>query len=105
MGRCIPQSQYDRAELLARSHPLGVVAEIMGIGRTTISKMKARNWRATSYDRTRRPVPSTWGIYATSMTINELAAHYRTCPRTTCRWMREKPVRAKFRPGPGGRYA
>jgi hypothetical protein len=100
MGTPIPQSTYDRAELLARSHPLGTVAEIMGVHRSTVSKMKARAWRAVDYKHTRRPIPSTWGLYAPDLTVNQLAAHYRTPPRTICRWMRERPVRARMKPGP-----
>lgn len=103
MGTPIPQSQYDRAELLARSHPIGTVAEIMGVGRSVVSKMKRRNWIATSYDHTRRPVPSDWGILAVEMSTRELAAHYRTTGRVIKRWMQEKPVRGRMKPGPGRR--
>lgn len=93
MGTPIPQSMYDRAELLSRSHPLGTVAEIMRVGRTTISKMKKRGWKAVNYDSLRRPVPSNWGIVAPDHSVNELARIYGTPPRTICRWLREKPVR------------
>lgn len=99
MAKPIPQSQYDRAELLSRAHPLGAVAEIMGIGRSTISKMRKRNWQAVDYSCMRRPIPSDFGIYAPDMSVNELAAHYRTPPRTICRWLREKPVRPLWTKG------
>lgn len=93
MGTPIPQRLYDRAELLARSHPLGTVAEIMRLGRSTISKMKKRGWKAVDYAPLRRPVPNDWGIVAPDHSVNELAAIYRTTPRTISRWLREKPVR------------
>jgi hypothetical protein len=97
MGTPIPQRLYDRAELLARSHPLGTVAEIMGIGRTTVSKMKKRGWKAVDYSSLRRPVPTDWAWRAPDMSVNELAAYYGTCSRTVCRWLREKPVRPLWR--------
>ena len=100
MGVPIPQSQYDRAELLARSHPLGTVADIMGVGRSTVSKMKGRGWKATDYRHTRRPVPSTWGIIAPDLPVNALAAHYGTSHRTIARWLRERPVRGPMKRGP-----
>lgn len=99
----IPQRLYDRAELLARSHPLGVVAELIGKPPSTISKMKRRGWRAVDYSCQLRPIPSDFAIQAAAMTNAELRIHYRAGAQAVRRWLREKPVRAPFKPIPWSR--
>ncbi len=98
--RPIPQSLYNRAEILARSHPLQVVAELIGKPRSTVSLMKKRGWKATQYGK--RPVPTDFAILARHMTFGELVAHYRAGTRTVTRWLREKP-RPRIKPGRGSK--
>ena len=93
----IPQSIYDRARLLATVHPMGVVAEIIGVRRTTLSLMKKRGWKAVDYSAARRPAPNDFAIQARHMTHGELMAHYRAASRTVSRWMREKAPRPKMK--------
>jgi hypothetical protein len=89
----IPQQLYDRAELLARSHPMGAVSLILGVCRPTLSLMKKRGWRAVDYSASRRPVPGDFVIQAKGMTHGELMTHYRAASRTIARWMRERRPR------------
>lgn len=95
----IPQSLCDRAELLARSHPIETVAELIGVHFGTVYRMKHRGWKAADYSCGRRHVPTDFAIQARDMTVRELAAHYRTSPNIVARWFREKPVRPQFKPG------
>ena len=94
----LPQNLYDRAKLLASVHPMGTVAEIIGVGRTTLSLMKKRGWKAVDYSASRRPVPTDFCIQARHMTHGELMAHYGAASRTIARWMREKAPRPKMKP-------
>jgi hypothetical protein len=79
---------------------MGAVAELVGVGRSTLSLMKKRGWRAVDYSASRRRLPNDFAIQARHMTHSELMEHYHAASRTVSRWMREKPVRAKLKPGP-----
>lgn len=92
----IPQSTYDRAELLARSHPLSVVAQLVRVHPSVLSRMKARGWRAVDYSCQRRPPPPDFAIQAQHMTHDELRVHYGASARTVGNWFREKPVRPSW---------
>lgn len=87
--RPIPQSVCDRAELLARSHPLGIVAELLGKQPSTITRMKKRGWKANDYSCKRRARPSDFAIQAANMPHAELVRHYRAGTSTITRWLRE----------------
>jgi hypothetical protein len=93
----IPQHVHDRAELLSRSHPLQVVAELIGKKPSVVTRMKQRGWKAADYSPRRRPLPNDWQIQAYSLTFDELVRHYRAGTNTVVRWLREKPVRKSMR--------
>lgn len=93
----IPQSVYDRAEILSRSHPLCVVADLIGKKKSVVSVMKKRGWKAVDYSCMKRPLPSDWAIQAYRLSFDELCAHYGAGTRTVVRWMREHPVRPSQR--------
>jgi uncharacterized protein YjcR len=98
--KALPQSLHDRAELLARSHPLSTVAQILGVRPNTISVMRKRGWKACELDPRLRPVPTDWQIQARHMKHAELCEHYGAGTVTVSRWLREHPIRDAFRPGP-----
>lgn len=85
----IPQSVVDRAELLARSHPLQTVAELIGVHPSQITRMKRRGWRAADYSSRVRPMPSDFPILHHEMSFGELVDHYRAGNATVARWMRQ----------------
>jgi hypothetical protein len=96
--RVYDQAFYDRAELLARAHPLQDVAAILGIQPSQVTRMKQRGWKLAPPGRKRRPIPSDFSIQAGLMTFAELVAHYRTGNQTVLRWMREgKDVRPSWK--------
>lgn len=101
MRRRIDQALCDRAELLARSHPLGTVAEILDVLPSTVSKMRKRGWRAGDWSCQRRSRPTDFAIRAFDMTHAELCAHYGCGTRTVTRWFAEKPA---VRPSWRGRH-
>ena len=85
----MPQSLIDRAELLARSHELQVVAELLGLQPSQITAMKKRGWKEAISGRPKRPMPTDFVFAANRMTFDELAAHYRAGNGTIQRWLRE----------------
>lgn len=92
-----------RAERLARVHPVDAVADIVGLHRTTVYRLRNRGWRPTRNGPPLRPVPSDFAIQARHMTSGELATHYRAGTRTVARWLAEKKPRERMRPGPARR--
>lgn len=98
----ITPTRVARAERLALVHPLAVVAELTGINRATIYRLRDRKWRPGDYRRKRRTVPSDFAIQAKDMTSGELARHYRAATRTIARWLAETKPRARMKP-PGRR--
>ena len=87
--RRLDQALHDRAEQLARSHPLGTVAEILKLNPSQISGMKKRGWKALPEGAPRRPVPTDFDIQAAGMTFAELCAHYGVGHSTLIRWFKE----------------
>ena len=99
--RRLDQALHDRAELLARSHPLGAVAEILKLHASQISQMKARGWKALPEGAPKRPVPGDFQLQAADMTFAELAAHYSVGHCTLQRWFREtRNIRPSWRGDP-----
>lgn len=85
----VPQHLCDRAELLARAHPLNVVAEIIGICPDTMTDIRKRGWKAAPAGRRMRSAPSDFSIQVRHMTARQLAAHYAAGHNTVSRWRRE----------------
>ena len=85
--RPVPQSVYDRAELLARVHPLITVAELIGKDLAFVSRMRSRGWRMKPYPKRERP--SDFAIQAAHMNHTELCRHYRAGTSSVTRWLRE----------------
>ena len=52
--RRLDQALHDRAELLARDHPLGVVADLLELHPSQITQMRKRGWKALPKE-SRRP--------------------------------------------------
>lgn len=93
--RALPQSLVDRAELLARSHELQVVAELLGLQPSQITAMKKRGWKEAITGRPKRQMPTDFVFAANRMTFDELVRHYRAGNTTIQRWMREaRDIRA-----------
>jgi len=97
MGRAIPQSVCDRAELLARAHPLQTVAEILGLHPGQITRMKKRGWRQAGHNSHARPMPSDFAIMAGRMSYRELVQHYRAGNDTIGKWL--QVTRPKWKAG------
>ncbi|HEX7852292.1 MAG TPA: hypothetical protein VF503_01190 [Sphingobium sp.] len=91
--KSLPQALHDRAELLARAHPLQTVAALLGLNPSQISRMKKRGWRAPPDGRRRRPMPQDFAIRSRTMSHNELVAHYRAGNSTVHRWFAELTFR------------
>lgn len=87
----IPQSVIDRAELLARSHPLYVVAELVKLHPSQLSEIKKRGWKAVDYSCKIRPLPADFSLYANRLSFDELVKHYRAGEHTVVRWLKECP--------------
>ena len=99
MVRALPQALVDRAELLSRSHELQVVAELLGVLPSQITRMKKRGWREGITGRPLRPMPPDFVWQARRMTTAELAKHYRAGFPTIARWLREAPMNRRSRKG------
>ncbi|HEY8604706.1 hypothetical protein [Tsuneonella suprasediminis] len=97
--RAHPQSLVDRAELLARSHDLKVVAELLGLQPSQITAMKKRGWKEAISGRPMRPMPGDFAWMASRMTFGELATHYRAGNSTIKRWLREAAMTRRSRKG------
>lgn len=78
-----------RAELLSRSHPRKVVAEILGVSYPTLSRAKRRGWRTAPVGYPRRPMPTDFAIMSRRMSQTALTHHYSASTRTITRWIRE----------------
>lgn len=83
----VPQSLYDRAELLARVHDLKTVAEIIGKSLPFVCKMRKRGWKTQAYPL--RPRPSDFAIQAKHLNVKELERHYRAGSAVVRRWREE----------------
>jgi len=97
--RALPQSLIDRAELLSRSHEQQVVAELLGLNPSQISRMKKRGWKEAISGRPTRPAPSDFAWMAHRLTFSELAEHYRAGNNTIQRWLREAAPQRRSRKG------
>jgi len=91
--RRLDQALHDRAELLARAHPLGTVAEILKLSPSQISGMKKRGWKALPEGAPRRARPTDFEIQSAGMTFAELCAHYGVGHSTLIRWFKDTPNR------------
>ncbi len=91
--RVIDQALCDRAELLARSHPLGTVAELLGLHPSQVTRMRKRGWKAAIVGNRERERPSDFAIQSAVLTFDELMAHYRCGARALTRWFAETPGR------------
>lgn len=91
--RIIDQALCDRAELLARAHPLGAVADILKLHPSQITRMRKRGWKAATHKSMFRPRPSDFAFRSAEMTFAELAKHYRCGNTTLMRWFDEQPGR------------
>lgn len=87
--RRLDQALHDRAELLARSHPLGTVAEILKLSPSQISGMKKRGWKALPEGAPKRPRPTDFELTSSRMTFEELCRHYKAGNSTMIRWFAE----------------
>lgn len=83
----LPQSLYDRAELLSRVHPQKVVAEIIGKDPRVVRRMARAGWKANGYPKRQRP--SDFAIQNQHLTRDELCAHYLAGSETIKRWRME----------------
>lgn len=83
----VAQHVYDRAELLARTHELRVVAELIGKNPAFVTRMRQRGWKAKAYPR--RPMPADYAIQRRHMGKREAQRHYRAGWSTVARWERE----------------
>lgn len=97
--RAHPQALVSRAEVLARSHELQVVAELLGLKRSQITQMKKRGWKEAISGVPQRPAPNDFAWMAGRMTFGELSAHYRAGNRTIARWLREVAPHRRSRKG------
>lgn len=94
------QEMHDRAELLARVHPMQTVAALIGVLPSQLTRMKKRGWKAPQNWQRRRPMPGDFAIQSRHMSHAELCAHYVAGRRTVTRWMHELPnARPKMWPG------
>lgn len=91
--RRIDQALCDRAELLARAHPLGTVATLLDLHPSQITRIKQRDWRAADHRGKFRPRPTDFAIQSAHLTFAELVAHYGCGTRTLIRWFAETPGR------------
>lgn len=91
--RVIDQALCDRAERLARVHPLGDVAAILGLHPSQISRIRKRGWRAVPLGRLVRRRPGDLSIQQADMTFAELTEHYQCGNSTMLKWLSETPGR------------
>ncbi len=98
MGR-IPQHVHDRARRLAEIHPMKVVAELVGVRPSQLSKMKKRGWAAVPEGVSARQMPTDFAIQSRHMSNRALALHYRTGLAVVRRWFSELPNRRPSRRG------
>jgi hypothetical protein len=89
MGVLIPPETCERIKRLVPVHGVCAAAEIAGVSRTSVWRLKRRNWQPWSHDHERRPRPSDFAIQQRHMSHDELRAHYRAASATVTRWRRE----------------
>ena len=85
----LSQHTHDRAERLCRIHSERTVAEILRVSRSTLYKMKRRQWRAAATTHPFRKRPVDFAIQNRGSSIDLLARHYGTSTRVIRRWRRE----------------
>jgi hypothetical protein len=88
MATSYPQAVHDRARSLTETHGLCVAAEILGIHRCALWRMKSRDWKPGRPGR-QRSRPTDFAIQHKHMTHEELRAHYKTSSKCVTRWRRE----------------
>lgn len=91
--RIIDQRMCDRAQLLAREHPLGTVAALLGLHASQISRIRKRGWRAATHLALHRARPADLAIQQEHLSFAELCAHYRCGNTTLQRWLADLPGR------------
>ena len=89
--KALDQSVISRAELLARSHELQTVADLMGLHPSQITRMKNRGWKAACSGRPLRSIPSDFAIMQSRLKFTDLTKYYRAGNTTIMRWMAETP--------------
>lgn len=89
MGVLLPLEVCERAERLAKWHGICAAAEIVGISRTSVWRLRKRGWKACNHADQRRPMPSDFAIQSRHMTHDELRAHYQASSQCITRWRRE----------------
>lgn len=89
MAALIPAETCERIKRLVPVHGICVTAEITGVNRSSIWRLKRRDWQPWSHDLEKRPRPTDFAIQQHHMTQKELRAHYRAASATVTRWRRE----------------
>jgi hypothetical protein len=82
------QAECDRLKRLRLVHSLEICAAIIGRCPEAVRRCEKRGYRAYVSPR-RRPRPSDFALFAATMTIAELARHYRAGCLTVRRWAGE----------------
>lgn len=88
MSMAYPQEICDRAKRLTDQYGTVVAAEILGIHRVAIYRMKQRGWKAGSPGR-KRPMPGDFPIQVKHLKFKEIRAHYVAGQQAVSRWKRE----------------
>ena len=72
-----------------------VVARIIGVLPSQLSRMRARGWKAANYASMSRPMPADFAIQQAHMTFTQLGAHYRCGNTTLLRWFDALPANVR----------
>lgn len=90
----LPQSLCDRAKFLCTIHSQQDVANILGLQKGMITKMKQRGWKSAG-TKAFRPVPTDFAIVSPGKSVRYLSRHYRAGHMTVERWLEQLQQMAK----------
>ena len=92
------QAFCDRARRLADVHELQVVADILHISPSQVTRMKERGWKALKEGRPERTRPDDFQDLQWTMTAAQLAKHYGAGTGTIVKWARQLRDQGLARP-------
>lgn len=89
MGVLIPPETCERIARLVPTYGICTTANITGVSRTSIWRLKQRGWKPWTHDCEKRPRPTDFAIQCRHMTHDELRQHYKASSVVVTRWRRE----------------
>ncbi len=89
MGVLISPETCERIKRLVPTYGICVAAEIAGVSRTSVWRLKQRGWQPWTHDNEKRPRPSDFAIQCMHMDHAGLRRHYKAGSGAVTRWRRE----------------